>query len=68
MAKHPKNTTIADQLRSAIVGSGETHYAIGKRAGVGPEVIDRFAAGRDIRLETAGKLCQALGLELRPKS
>lgn len=59
--------TIAEQLRTAITASGLTHYAIGKAAGVAPQVIARFARGeRDIRLETAANIAKALGYELRP--
>ncbi len=65
MAKKP--VTIADQLLAAIQASGETHYAIGKRAGLAPDQIDRFVSGeRDIRLSTAAKIAQALGLTLGP--
>ncbi|MSR60600.1 MAG: hypothetical protein EXS05_23660, partial [Planctomycetaceae bacterium] len=56
-------------LRAAIVDSGKTHYRIGKDAGVAAQIIDRFVSGKreDIRLATAAKLCEALGLELKSK-
>ncbi|MCI0455833.1 MAG: helix-turn-helix domain-containing protein [Gemmataceae bacterium] len=60
--------TVCDQLREAIGASGQTHYRIGKEAGVKPEIVARFVRGeRDIRAETFAKLAMALGLELRRK-
>jgi DNA-binding phage protein len=58
---------LSDVLQDAIRNSGQTHYRIAKNAGVGPETIDRFMAGRDIRISTAAKIAEALGLELKPK-
>lgn len=52
-------------LRQAITDSGLTHYAIGKAAGVQPNMLDRFMSGeRDLRLATAGKIADALGYRL----
>lgn len=63
-----------EALKDAIRTSGLTHYALGKKAGVAPSVIDRFMAdpragerGGDLRVSTAAKLADALGLELRPR-
>ena len=66
--------TINATLLAAIKKSGLTHYALAKLASIGqefavsPATIDRFVSGvrSNIRLETAAKLCTALGLELRP--
>jgi len=59
---------IQEALRRAIAKSGKTHYRLGKDAELAPEVIDRFVTGeRDIRLATAAKLADALGLQLTPK-
>lgn len=56
---------LAEDLREAIRESGLTHYSIGKMAGVAPAVIDRFVSGeRDIRMETASKIAEALRLRL----
>src|SRR5215210_3041439 len=53
------------QLREAIERSGLTAYAVGRRAGVDPGVVQRFVTGeRDIRMGTADKLCEVLGLRL----
>ena len=65
MAKRRK--TIVDQLKNAIRQSGETHYRIAKRAGITTDMVDRFVGGRDIRISTAAKIAEALGVELRPK-
>lgn len=64
----PKEPTMSDVLRAAIRASGQTHYRISKNAGIAPDYLHRFVHGsRDIRLTTAGKICKALGLELRKK-
>jgi plasmid maintenance system antidote protein VapI len=60
-----KMSDLASQLRKVIIDSGLTHYAIGKLSGVDTAVIDRFVSGeRDIRLETAGRIAEALGCKL----
>ena len=62
-----KGNMLADDLKAAIKASGLTHYAIGKAAGIRPEIIDRFISGEreDIRISTAGKIAAVLGLELK---
>ena len=58
---------IDETLREAIRGSGMTHYALGKEAGVAPAQLDRFVSGeRDLKLATAARVAEALGLVLRP--
>ena len=59
---------ITDQLRKSIVESGETHYRIGKDAAIAPHILDRFVSGQraHLRTDTVDKLCEYLGLELRP--
>lgn len=58
---------INEQLRKAIEKGEESYYALAKRSGVNAVVISRFACGeRDLRLETAAKLADALGLTLVP--
>ena len=65
-----KPQTIDAALRKAIKASGQTHYAIGRTAGVAPSQIDRFMLPaedprhRDLRLATAAKIAAALGLVL----
>jgi len=60
-----EQSTIVDQLKSAIRDSGKTDYRIAKDAGIGPEQVGRFLAGSDIRISTAAKICAALGLQLK---
>lgn len=61
--------TVSDQLRRAIIDSGLTHYRIGKDTGIDTKVIDRFVSGErpTIRSDTLDRLCEYLGLQLRPK-
>lgn len=63
-----KGNMLADDLKNAIKASGLTHYAIGKAAGIRPEIVARFVSGEreDIRIGTAGKIAAVLGLELKP--
>jgi transcriptional regulator with XRE-family HTH domain len=61
-----KRESLSDRLRAAIRRSGKTGYRVAKESGVSHPVILRFLSGeRDIRLETAEKLAQSLGLELK---
>jgi plasmid maintenance system antidote protein VapI len=64
MPRQPKPITAT--LKAAIKASSLTHYAIAKLADITPGQVDRFMTGeRDLRLETAGRIAAALGLELR---
>ncbi len=57
---------IVEQLKDAIRAHG-TAYRTGKESGVEITAIQRFLNGeRDLRLASAEKICEALGLELRP--
>ncbi len=69
-ARKKKLTNIADQLKTAINETGLTSYRICKMSGVAQPVLDRFRSGerKNITITTAGKLCEALGLELKPKT
>lgn len=59
---------LTEELKDAIDRSGLSHYRLAQETGVTPGAISRFVAGeRDLRLETAAKLADALGLELKPK-
>jgi plasmid maintenance system antidote protein VapI len=56
---------IVDQLRKAILQSGETEYAVAKGSGVSQSVVNRFVhRERSIGIETAAKLCACLKLTL----
>jgi transcriptional regulator with XRE-family HTH domain len=61
--------SISDTLREALLASGLTPYRLAKLAGTTPPVVTRFINGeRDLRLATAAKLAEALGLELLAKA
>lgn len=57
--------TLPEQLRAAIRNSGLTQEQLAAKAGIRQNRISVFLSGRDIRLETAGKIAQALGLKLK---
>lgn len=60
---------LAEVLRQAIRGGGETVAAVARGAGIVQPVLYRFVKGeRDLTLRTADKLARYLGLELRPKA
>lgn len=55
---------ISDQLRDAICNYGSL-YAVARDSGVSYGIIQRFMTDqRDIRLETADRLCEMLGMRL----
>ncbi len=57
--------SLSDALKQAIRNSGKTEYQIAQQAGVSQIVISRFLSGeRDIRMATADKLADTLGLRL----
>ena len=59
-------TDIERQLRSAILESGRTLYALAKAADCDQGALGRFVRGQSgLTLSTAGRLAQALGLSLR---
>lgn len=55
---------LADTLRGAIVKSGLSANALAEKTGVPQPTITRFLAGADMKLETAGKIAEVLGLRL----
>ena len=59
-------TDLAKQLRESIAADPRTHYAIAKDAGVEPDALYRFVAGKDLYLGTVSKLATVLGLQLAP--
>ena len=59
--------SFADVIRRAVQDSGRTPYAVALEAGVPQAMLSRFLRReRGINLDTAEKLCRALGLDLRP--
>ena len=56
---------IAEPLRQAILDSGLSSHALGRRADVDRRNIDRFLNGeRTLKIDTADRLATALGLRL----
>ena len=61
-------TDLAEQLRRAIAASGLTPYRIATDAGVDRAIMTRFVNGdRGLTLDTASRIADYLGLELRSK-
>lgn len=64
-AKPDRSHALADQLRRAIDECGLTHYQLGQQSDTDPGLISRFMRReRDLRLESASRLCDTLGLRL----
>ncbi len=60
------SATMREVILQAIEDHGESILALSKLCGVSQPQLSRFVSGeRDLRLESAEKLCEALGLELR---
>ena len=59
--------SLADTIRDAIRDTGQSVFAVARASGAyRSRVLSRFLSGeRGILLDTAEKLCQRLGLELR---
>lgn len=63
----PRKTDLAKTLRGAIERSGLSMAAVAKLAGLPYAGIYRFVVyEKDLTLDSASRLCEALGLELRP--
>jgi hypothetical protein len=62
---------VSEQLKAAIEkaeAKGETRYKIAQESRVDYTVLIRFLdLGTSVRLKTVDRLCDYLGLELRPK-
>jgi plasmid maintenance system antidote protein VapI len=64
----PPRPTIADRLRRAVRDRGQAVNAVAKAAGVAQPVLYRFMTGeRDLTLDTAQRLADYFGLELRER-
>jgi len=62
-----KRNPVSTSLRAAIQECGLTLYRLAKESGVDAAVLGRFVKNeRDLNLQTADRICNALGLELRP--
>ena len=59
--------SLPDIIRDAIRRDSRTPYRLSEESGVARAVLSRFIRGeRDLNLRTADRLCQVLGLGLRP--
>lgn len=62
-----KQVQIAAVLRDAINSDTRTQYQLAKDSGVSSTQIGRFVRDeRSLTIESAGRLCAVLGLELTP--
>lgn len=61
--------TIEDRLKQELMRSDMNIPAIARKSQVAHDSIYRFlAGGRSLRLDTASKICELLGLELRGRN
>jgi plasmid maintenance system antidote protein VapI len=68
MPKATARPTMPDVLRRAVRESGRSVNAVAKAAGVAQPVLYRFMTGeRDLTLDTAQRLADYFGLELRAR-
>jgi transcriptional regulator with XRE-family HTH domain len=64
-SRHAAPGSLSEDLRLAICRSGKSVYQIAKEANVSQIVVSRFLSGeRDIRMETADRLAEVLGVKL----
>ena len=64
---HSSPRGLVDELREAILNSGETESRVAKESGVAQPILNRFLrVERGVSLVTAAKVCQYLGLHLAP--
>jgi transcriptional regulator with XRE-family HTH domain len=59
--------TFSGQLREAIEAGPKTRYQIAKETGLDEGLLSRFVHGKSgLSVSSIDKLCECLGLELRP--
>lgn len=67
MSKRKRRVDLAEQFRTAFTDSGLSRFKLARRAGVSYATVYRFMSGeRSVTLDTASKLAEVLGLEMRP--
>ena len=67
ISKKTDTTDLAAIIRQAIAERGLSMLAVAKRSGLHYASVHGFVSGyRDLTLQSATKMCRALGLELRP--
>lgn len=68
MEQAMSQSNLVETLRDEIKASGYTHYALAKLCNISPAILDRFMTGeRDLRLATAAKIAEVIGLKLVSK-
>ncbi len=66
MPRQTKRTSIPDLLRDTINRSDKSRYVLARETGISAGVLSRFVNGeRSITIDTADKLCHALGLTMQ---
>ena len=59
---------LAEQLRAAVKASDKTRYRLSLETGIDQGTLSRFVHRKaGLTLDTAGRLANALGLELKPR-
>ncbi len=67
MAKKTRTSDLAARIRKAFNASGLSRFELARQAGISYAIVHRFmGTDRDITIGTASKLCDVLGLKLRP--
>jgi transcriptional regulator with XRE-family HTH domain len=67
MEKKRTKVNAVERLREALRNSGQSLFAVARSSGIDYAVLSRFmSAKRGMNLETAARLMEYLGLELRP--
>ena len=62
-----KRESFDDRIRRAIRGTGKSLYRVAKDAAIDVAPLQRFMKGQQtVRLPTAQKLCEVVGLDLVP--
>ena len=68
MEKIMSQSNLVETLRHEIKASGITHYKLGKLCNISPAILDRFMNDeRDLRLATAAKIAEVIGVKLVSK-
>lgn len=62
-----KPTNLAEEIRRAMKRDGRTVYAFSRDTGLPVSGVQRFAKGGGMNLDSASRLCDVLGLELRQR-
>lgn len=62
-----KPIDLAGEIRKAMKRDGRTVYAFARDTGLPVSGVQRFTKGGGMNLDSASKLCDILGLELRQR-